>query len=82
MGRGGRREGPDLSNVSARGRSREWIRRFIQNPQSVSRWSIMPKYDLSESELNALADFILCLNFERYDIKTLSKAEASKGDVK
>ena len=50
--------------------------------KSVSRWSIMPKYDLSESELNALADFILCLDFERYDVKILSREEALKRDVK
>jgi len=79
LSRGGRREGPDLSNVSAKGRSREWLGRFIKDPQSVSRWSIMPKYDLSEPELNALADFVLSLDFDRHEAKTLSREEALKG---
>jgi len=45
----------------------------------VSRWSIMPKYDLSEPELNALADFVRSLDFDRHEAKTLSREEALKG---
>ncbi len=81
-GRGGRREGPDLSNVPAKGRSREWLVRFIRDPQAVSRWSIMPKYDFSEAELNALADFTLGLNFDRHEVKTITREEALKGRVR
>jgi ubiquinol-cytochrome c reductase cytochrome b subunit len=78
-GRGGRREGPDLSNVPAKGRSREWLVRFVRDPQAVSRWSIMPKYDFSEADLNALADFALGLDFDRHEVKTVSREDALKG---
>ncbi len=81
-GRGGRREGPDLSNVPAKGRTREWLVRFIRDPQAVSRWSIMPKYDFSEAELNALADFALGLDFDRHGVKTITRKDALEGRVR
>jgi ubiquinol-cytochrome c reductase cytochrome b subunit len=71
-GRGGRIQGPDLSNVVARGRTRAWLTKFIKDPQAVSPWSIMPKYDLKEQELKYLSDFILALDFDRYAMKILS----------
>jgi ubiquinol-cytochrome c reductase cytochrome b subunit len=74
-GRGGRIQGPDLSNVVARGRSKEWLTKFIKDPQAVSPWSIMPKYDLKEQDLNNLSDFILALNFDRHGMKILSQEE-------
>ena len=69
LGRGGRREGPDLSNVIAKERTKDWLVKLIRDPKSVSRWTIMPKYDLSERELEALAAFILSLDFDRYGSK-------------
>lgn len=75
MGRGGRIQGPDLSNVVAKNRTKEWLQRFIKDPQAISRWSIMPKYDLSEDELNALADFLLSLDFDSYGAKSISRQE-------
>ena len=73
MGAGGRREGPDLSNVVAKDRSKEWLKGFIKDPQSISPWSIMPKYDLTQQELNHLADFILSLDFRQFPAKTVSR---------
>ncbi len=73
MGGGGRREGPDLSNVIAKDRSKDWLVKFIKDPQAVSPWSIMPKYDLSQAELDALADFILALDFKKYPVKTVTR---------
>lgn len=78
MGRGGRREGPDLSNVIARDRTKEWLVRFIRDPRSISRWSVMPKYDLSEDELNDLAQLILSLDLARYGLKTIGREEVGK----
>jgi ubiquinol-cytochrome c reductase cytochrome b subunit len=78
MGRGGRREGPDLSNVIARDRTKAWLVRFIRDPRSISRWSVMPKYDLSEDELNHLARFILSLDFDRYGLKTIGREDVEK----
>ena len=72
-GRGGRREGPDLSNVLAKDRTRDWIIKYIKDPKSVNKWSVMPKYDLSDSELNVLGDYILALDFKRFELKTVSR---------
>jgi len=79
LGAGGRREGPDLSNVVAKDRTPDWLVAFIKNPQSVSPWSIMPKYDLTEEELDNLAAFILSLDFKRHEIKTVSKQDIIDG---
>jgi ubiquinol-cytochrome c reductase cytochrome b subunit len=75
LGRGGRIQGPDLSNVVVKNRTKDWLRRFIKDPQAISPWSIMPKYDLSQEELSDLADFILSLDFESYGAKRISRQE-------
>jgi ubiquinol-cytochrome c reductase cytochrome b subunit len=75
MGRGGRIQGPDLSNVVAKDRTKAWLQRFIKDPQAISPWSIMPKYDLSREELGSLADFVLSLDFDRQGIKTLKRED-------
>ncbi len=71
-GRGGRREGPDLANMAAKGRTVEGLMEYIKDPQQVSRTSIMPKYDLPDDELRGLAEFILALDpgLGRYRIVT------------
>ena len=78
LGEGGRREGPDLSNVVRKDRTEEWLIEFIRNPQEISRWSIMPQYQLSDNELKALADFLLVLDFSKYEAKLFSKQEAQE----
>jgi quinol-cytochrome oxidoreductase complex cytochrome b subunit len=79
QGQGGLRVGPDLSNIKAKRRTIDYVSAFIKNPQSKSTWSIMPKYDLPEAELKALADFVLGLDFDRYDTKTITKADVVRG---
>ena len=74
-GVGGHRTGPDLSNIVAKGRTREYLARYIRNPQVVSKTSIMPKYNLPESDLQALADFLLALDFSKYPAKILKREE-------
>ncbi|MBN2124349.1 MAG: cytochrome b N-terminal domain-containing protein [Deltaproteobacteria bacterium] len=76
LGKGGRREGPDLSNVVAKDRTRDWLVKYIRDPKALSRWTTMPKYDLSEGELNALAAFVLSLDFDRHRPRTVSREEA------
>jgi ubiquinol-cytochrome c reductase cytochrome b subunit len=73
LGKGGRREGPDLSNVIAKDRSREWLVRYIRDPKAVRSWTTMPKYDLNEWELNALADFILSLDFDQHEPRIIKR---------
>jgi quinol-cytochrome oxidoreductase complex cytochrome b subunit len=75
-GQGGHRVGPDLSNEIAKRHDKDYLVRYIRNPQAVNSTSIMPKYDLPEADLNALADFILALDFHKYSLKTVTRAEA------
>jgi len=82
MGAGGRREGPDLSNEIAKERSKDWLVKFIKNPQAVSPWSIMPKYDFSRDELDALADFVLALDFKKYPVKTVTREQVIQKIIK
>src|SRR5206468_1780537 len=72
-GQGGHRAGPDLSNEVAKHRTQDYIARYIHNPQSINRTSIMPKYDLSDADLHALADFILALD---HPSKLVTRAQA------
>jgi ubiquinol-cytochrome c reductase cytochrome b subunit len=71
MGKGGRRIGPDLSNIKAKGRTREYLASFIKDPQSQSRFSVMPKYALQEDELYNLSEFILALDFTTNEPRTI-----------
>jgi quinol-cytochrome oxidoreductase complex cytochrome b subunit len=77
-GQGGHRVGPDLSNVTAKHRTKGYLVKYIKNPQAISPTSIMPKYDLPETDLQALADFMLALDFRRQPVKTVPRAEALK----
>jgi ubiquinol-cytochrome c reductase cytochrome b subunit len=74
-GQGGHRTGPDLANTVARHRSKEYLTRYIKNPQAVSRTSIMPKYNFSDADLQSLADFVLALDFSRHQQKILRRPE-------
>jgi quinol-cytochrome oxidoreductase complex cytochrome b subunit len=77
-GQGGRRVGPDLSNLTAKRRSRAYLAKFVKNPQAVNAGSIMPKYELPEADLAALADFMLALDFSRQPMRLRPRAEAAK----
>ena len=78
-GRGGHAQGPDLANVVAKDRTRDWLMQYIKDPQKVSRWSIMPKYELQDSQLKGMADFVLALDFKRYPMKIITKEQALAG---
>ncbi len=74
-GQGGRLVGPDLSNMVSKHRTDEQLIAFIKDPQLVSRWSIMPKYDLEPDKAQSLADFILALDFSSNDIKIIKREQ-------
>lgn len=74
-GKGGRVEGPDLSNMIIKDRMHDRIMKSVRDPQSVSRWSIMPRYDLNEEDLKGLADFILALDFSAHEMKIIGRQE-------
>ncbi len=81
-GRGGRAIGPDLANMVAKDRTQASLIKFIKDPQSVNRWSAMPKYDLDGPSLQALVDFVLSLNFKDYQMKIISREDVTSGRVK
>jgi quinol-cytochrome oxidoreductase complex cytochrome b subunit len=74
-GQGGHRAGPDLANVNAKSRTRDYLTQYIKNPQSINSTSVMPKYDLPKDDLTALADFILALDLSKERLKTISREE-------
>ena len=53
--------GPDLSFVGDRRPDREWHLKHFRNPQSVSPGSIMPKFPLTDQELQDLTSYMLSL---------------------
>jgi ubiquinol-cytochrome c reductase cytochrome b subunit len=65
LGEGGRRTGPDLSNVVRKKRSEKYLVDYIKEPVKVFSASTMPSYALQEEELKCLASFIRSLNFTR-----------------
>ena len=77
-GRGGHRVGPDLANIVAKHRTREYLARYIKDPQAIKSSAIMPKYNLPQTDLDALADFVLSLDFSRYPTRIVTRAEALK----
>ncbi|MFZ7126299.1 MAG: cytochrome b N-terminal domain-containing protein [Desulfobacterales bacterium] len=79
--RGGRREGPDLANMAAKDRSVDDMMAFIKDPQKVSRFSIMPKYDLTQDQLRGLAEFILALDPGRGRHRIVTAEDVRKGKI-
>jgi ubiquinol-cytochrome c reductase cytochrome b subunit len=53
--------GPDLSYVGTERPDREWHLKHFRDPQSVSPGSIMPKFPLTEEELQDLTSYMLSL---------------------
>ena len=78
QGRGGRRIGPDLSNITAKGKDIEELARYIKNARAISSWTIMPKYDLPENDLRSLAEFMLSLDFNKYSMKIVTREDIVK----
>jgi quinol-cytochrome oxidoreductase complex cytochrome b subunit len=62
FGKEGRREGPDMAVVLQRGRSAEWVQRFIMNARLYQPGTTMPKYDLALDDLEALRIYLLSLD--------------------
>jgi ubiquinol-cytochrome c reductase cytochrome b subunit len=73
LGEGGRRVGPDISNLKAKGRTPEYLASFVKDPQAQSRFAVMPKYDLKQEDLLALADFMLAMDFSETRWRRISR---------
>jgi ubiquinol-cytochrome c reductase cytochrome b subunit len=65
LGEGGRRTGPDLSNVVRKKRSEKYLTDYIKEPARVFSASTMPSYALKEEELTYLASFLRSLDFTK-----------------
>ncbi len=52
---------PDLSFVADRRPEREWHLKHFRDPKSVSPGSFMPKFPVTDSELNDLTNYVLTL---------------------
>ena len=72
-GTGGRRVGPDMARLGPKGRSKEYLAAFVKDPQALSYFSVMPKYPLKQEELDALAEFMLALDFRDNDGRLVTK---------
>ena len=68
-GRGGRRVGPDLANMTAKGRTAEHLVRYIRKPDEVDRFARMPAFALGAQDLQDLAAFIRSLDFSQVPMK-------------
>ncbi|MFH1019884.1 MAG: cytochrome b N-terminal domain-containing protein [Pseudomonadota bacterium] len=79
--RGGRRVGPDLSNMAAKDRTVEALMRYIKDPQQIIRMSVMPKYDLPSENLRELAEFILALDPRQGDLRAVTAENVRKGRI-
>ena len=78
LGEGGRRVGPDISNLKAKGRTPEYLASFVKDPQAESRFAVMPKYDLKQEELLALADFMLAMDFSETGWRRISRESVAE----
>lgn len=52
------RLGPDLSKIAQK-RDREWLAKWIRQPQAIKPGSSMPTLGLTESESGAIADYLM-----------------------
>ncbi len=77
-GRGGHRTGPDLSNMTRKGRKAAHPVGYFRFPQAVDSSSIMPQYDLPEEARTALAAFVVSPDFSRYDMNILQRDQTPK----
>jgi ubiquinol-cytochrome c reductase cytochrome b subunit len=72
-GKSGRRQGPDMTVVSRRGRSRPWIQRFIHNARLYQPGTAMPRYEIPLEDLEALSVYLLSLDPGKGPLKALDR---------
>jgi len=73
MGRAGRRQGPDMTGVTQRHRSRDWIQRFIHNARLYQPGTAMPRYELSLEDLEGLGAYLLSLDPRKVSLKAIGR---------
>ena len=75
FGRGGRREGPDMSAVNQHHRSPDWIRRYILNARLYRPGTTMPRYEIPLEDLEALSAYLLALDSKRGGLRVVDGKE-------
>lgn len=65
LGQGGHRTGPDMSNMARKKRTPEYLAAYLKDPVSVMPSTTMPAYALAQEELEAVAAFLLSLDFRK-----------------
>ncbi len=70
---------PDLSFVGDAKPDREWHLRHFRDPQSVSPGSFMPKFPLTNQQLNDLTSYMLSLKSTTQQIEARVKAKGETG---
>lgn len=78
LGEGGSKIGPDLARVPIK-RDAKWLIEHFKQPQSLRPGSQMPAIHLPDSQLNALAAFLLKLNPTNAQDLREAPAEAVEG---
>jgi ubiquinol-cytochrome c reductase cytochrome b subunit len=73
-GRGGRRQGPDMTVVAERGRSRDWIQRFVYNARLYRSGTAMPRYEIPLEDLEALSAYLLSLDRRKEKFKATDRS--------
>jgi quinol-cytochrome oxidoreductase complex cytochrome b subunit len=72
-GKEGRRQGPDMTGVSRRGRTRDWIQRFIYNARLYQPGTVMPRYEIPLEDLEALSIYLLSLDPRNGHLKAVDR---------
>ncbi len=73
-GRLGRRQGPDMTMVSQRGRSRDFVQRFIYNARLYQPGTAMPRYEIPLEDLEALSAYLLSLDRRKATLKAVDRS--------
>ncbi len=73
-GRGGRRQGPDMTVVTERGRSRDWVQRFVYNARLYRSGTAMPRYEIPLEDLEALSAYLLSLDRRKEKFKATDRS--------
>ncbi len=68
--------GPDLSYVADRRPDRNWHLQHFKNPQSVSPGSFMPKFPLTDQQINDLTNYMLSLKSGGSSLKNSKSAKS------
>jgi hypothetical protein len=59
--------------VTQRGRSRDWIQRFIYNARLYQPGTAMPRYEIPLDDLEALSTYLLSLDPRKDVFKTVDR---------